>query len=103
MKKTMAMVLAVAGLILAEDYELAYTKLWETVGTPGSTAVTQYIGTARTTINSTATPPASAAVWKIQKWTYDAAGNLLEQKTARPSNGALFGNVWTNRAAATYR
>lgn len=66
----------------------AYTKLLDQVD-----AETLYLGEA--------IPESleAAAVWRIQKITFDASGNVLEVRFAE---GGLFDQIWNNRLALTY-
>ena len=74
----------------------------EWIGTIGTTAVTQYIGEARTTENSVAIPNISNAIWKITKKTYETNGLPLTVSVARPASGDSYLSIWTNRVNATY-
>ena len=87
---------------LAKAGEISYTRLFDYEGTIGSTVATQYIGKARTTDATTVTPSISNAVWSVQKYIYNAAGYPTSMQDARTSNGALWGNVWTNRLNLNY-
>jgi len=88
--------------VFGDYYQKADTQLWETIGTMGSTAATQYVGFAQTSKHTEATPDTTAAVWKIKKITYDSSGEVLTIKHARPSSKKLYGETWTNRLSATY-
>lgn len=66
----------------------AYTKLLDQV-----TAELLYLGEA---VPESLT---NAAVWRIQRITFDDTGNVLEVRFA---NGGLFNQIWNNRASLTY-
>ena len=72
----------------------------------GTTSCTNYLGWARTTENTTATPSTNDAVWRIVREVLDADGVVVESKNAYGSgtgNNALWSTSWTNRASATYK
>lgn len=62
-----------------------------------ATGLLTYIGSA---------PPGSAtsaAVWRIQKLSYDTSGNLIASQWAGVSGGAPGeSNIWDNRTSLTY-
>ena len=92
---------ALAGVALAQrSTGEATTYIGETSGT------TNYLGMARTTENTTATPSTNAAVWKIIRTIEDASGNILSIKHAYGSGtgeNSLWSTAWTNRVSATYK
>ena len=116
MKKYIAIIaIGIGTLLFAEEYPAQdknldmqqyaeYAKISEWVGTFGTTVATQYVGVARTTKNSTATPSTNAAVWRITKTVYASDGLTINSKqVSRASDGRSFGESWTNRVSATYR
>lgn len=96
-----ALALIVCAICVAQTHNgTAYTVVSETVGT------TQYVGSARTTEYSTATPSTNAAVWAIVRIVEDSSGNLLEVKNAYGDGegiNSLYSTAWTNRVNATYK
>ena len=105
----------IAGVAVAEQYPAQekenerrdwaeYAKVSEWIGTFGSTVSTQYVGIARTTKNSTATPAQADSVWRITKTVWGADGlTITSKQVSRVASGNSFGESWTNRASATYR
>jgi len=105
MKKTLITLLALTALVVVAQEHIgeAFTFIKDSNGT---SSCTNYLGWARTTENSTATPSTSEALWKITKEVLDSDGVVIESKNAYGSGegyNALWSNVWTNRASATYR
>lgn len=115
MKKYIMAIIGLAGMVLAQEYPsqridndqqdtAEYAKVSAWVGTFGTTVSTQYVGIARTTKNSTATPSQGAAVWRITKTVFSADGlTILSKQVSRTALGESFGESWTNRASAIYR
>ena len=101
MKKIMAIMVLLAGYSLAQvNIGIASSILGETTG------VTNYIGLARTTQHSTATPSPNDAVWRIIKTVVDSSGNVVSVKNAYGAgtgDNSLWTTAWTNRVSATYR
>lgn len=101
MKKVLALVLIGCAVCVAQtQVGKAYSYIGETSGT------TNYLGMARTTENSAATPSTNDAVWKIVRTITDGDGNVLSVKNAYGSgtkDNSLWTTAWTNRAAATYK
>jgi hypothetical protein len=101
---TLALITGIAGIALAQQPNLgtSYTQISEV----GTDPTTNYFGTARVNINTTATPSTNSPVWKIVRITTDASGNVIEKKTAYGSglkDQVLWTTAWTNRVAATYK
>lgn len=116
MKKYIAIaIIGIGFLALAEEYPAQdknldiqqyaeYAKVSEWVGTFGTTVATQYVGVARTTKTSAATPSTNASVWRITKTVFAADGlTITSKQVSRASDGRSFGESWTNRVSATYR
>lgn len=101
MKKIIAIMVLLAGYSLAQvNIGSASSILGETTG------VTNYIGMAKTTEYSTATPSPNDAVWRIIKTVYDSSGNVVSMKNAygtADGDNSLWSTAWTNRVNATYR
>jgi hypothetical protein len=102
MKKIIGLIIiAVATGLYAQQIEEPYViKEW--IGTLGTTAVTQYIGEARTTEYTTNVPSTNSPLWKITKYTYATNGLPLTTSVARTSDGKVGYSIWTNRVNATY-
>lgn len=105
MKKTMIILVSLVACVgLASTLQgVAYSKIGETLGT---TVTTNYLGFAKTTQGSPATPSINSAVWKIIRTVKDADGNVTEIKNAYGSgdgDNALWSTAWTNRVGATYK
>ena len=88
-----------AGIALAQENQaVSYTTISETTGT------TQYVGSARVTINTT-TPTDVQAKWAITKIVTPSAGNFTVKTAygAGVGDNALFSTAWSNRVTATYK
>ena len=91
-----ALLLAGALLGFAQNINDAVTVLVETIGE------TTYIGKAQSTRNGGA-PSTSNAVWKITRITDDGTDTTVTHAYNSNFVSQVDHNVWTNRAAATYK
>lgn len=94
-------ILAITTICLAQSKtEKMVIKEW--LGTLGTTTATQYVGEATVNELTGTEPSQDAAVWRITKKTYSAAGLPLSESVARSASGDNYGVSWTNRTAASY-
>ena len=105
-KKALALTLAfIATLAIAQqNIGVSFTLIAD--DSNGLTSCTNYIGRARVTENSVATPSVSNAVWNITRIVLDSNGAIAEKKNAYGSgtgDNSLWTTAWTNRVAATYK
>ena len=105
MKRYIIAIAVIAGFVYADTAQNSKSiPQIETLGTVGSGVSTQYFGNVVTTENTVASEKKTTdAVWKIVRIIYDTNGQPTSIKEARPTGGRLYGNVWTNRVAATYQ
>ena len=97
--KRWILALAVAGafVVFAEDANIAPRKIIETVGT------TNYIGEAMAT-RSGGSPSTNDAVWSIKKIVGDGANaEITHAFNTNAVGDQLIQNAWSNRVNATYK